>query len=83
MKIRPRVLIDALAVAGLIVLFVFALQRGWHWREWRIPVVTLAAYLFSWTLQRFPEAVWVHRSIRSLRVLVVLVACWAEFHLPR
>ena len=34
-------------------------ERGWYWRDWRIVVFTFAAYLFSWTLERFPERGWV------------------------
>ncbi len=75
-----RILIDAIAIVALIALFAMALQRGWHWRYWRIPVYTFAAYLFSWTLERFPERGWIHLSLVTLRVLVVLAACWAEFH---
>lgn len=78
-----RVVFDTIAIAGLIVLFAFALDRGWHWHAWRIPVYTLAVYLFSWTLERFPERGWVHKTILFLRVVIVLGACWAEFHLPR
>ncbi|HTU71155.1 MAG TPA: hypothetical protein VMF11_12660 [Candidatus Baltobacteraceae bacterium] len=80
---KQRTVFDAIAIAGLIVLFTFALDRGWHWHTWRIPVYTLAVYLFSWTLERFPERSWVHQSIVFIRVAVVLAACWAEFHLPR
>ncbi len=78
-----RVLFDAIAIVALLAMFVFALQRGWHWADWRIPVFTLAIYLFSWTLERFPERGWVHLSLVALRVAIVLSACWAEFHLPR
>ncbi|HTX56114.1 MAG TPA: hypothetical protein VMD47_03335 [Candidatus Acidoferrales bacterium] len=78
-----RVVVDAVAIVGLIVLFAFALERGWHWRYWRIPVVTLAVYLFSWTLERFPERTWIHRAIAGVRVVIVLAAAWAEFQLPR
>ncbi|HUN30018.1 MAG TPA: hypothetical protein VMV65_09430 [Alphaproteobacteria bacterium] len=78
-----RVLFDAVAIVALLATFVFALQRGWHWADWRIPVYLLAIYLFSWTLERFPERGWVHLSLVALRVAIVLFACWAEFHLPR
>ena len=78
-----RFIVDAIAIAALIAMFALALERGWHWRFWRIPVYTFAAYLFSWTLERFPERGWVHLSLVTLRVLIVLGACWAEFHLPR
>lgn len=78
-----RVLFDAIAIVALLAMFAFALERGWHWRDWRIVVFTFAAYLFSWTLERFPERGWAHLSLVALRVAIVLSACWAEFHLPR
>ncbi|HUA08501.1 MAG TPA: hypothetical protein VMA98_04450 [Candidatus Acidoferrales bacterium] len=80
---RLRVAIDAVAIAALIAIFARALERGWHWQYWRIAVFTLAAYLFSWTLERFPERGWVHLTLVGLRLVLVLAACWAEFHLPR
>jgi|GEM_PF-7134228 hypothetical protein len=78
-----RVAVDVVTVIALIVLFGVALERGWHWHFWRIPVFTLAAALFTWTLERYPEYQWVHSVLVGLRVVVVLGACWAEFHLPR
>jgi hypothetical protein len=78
-----RVFFDVIAVVALLAMFAFALERGWYWRDWRIVVFTFAAYLFSWTLERFPERGWVHLSLVALRVAIVLWACWAEFHLPR
>ena len=50
-----RIVLDAIAFFALLVLFTLAIDRGWHWVYWRIPVLTLAVYLFSWTLERFPE----------------------------
>jgi len=76
-----RIFVDAVAIVALLAMFALALERGWHWRYWRIPVYTFAAYLFSWTLERFPERGWVHLSLVTVRVLIVLAACWAEFHL--
>jgi hypothetical protein len=78
-----RVLLDAIAIFGLFVLFALAIDRGEHWAYWRIPVLTLAIYLFSWTLERFPERRWVHLVIVCTRVLIVLVACWAEIQVAR
>ena len=59
-----RVLFDVIAVVALITIFALAFDRGWYWRYWRIPVFTFAAYLFSWTLERFPERRWVHLVTR-------------------
>jgi hypothetical protein len=73
-----RVLLDAIALFALFVLFAIAIDRGSHWIYWRIPVLTLAIYLFSWTLERFPERRWIHLVIVCARVLIVLAACWAE-----
>jgi hypothetical protein len=78
-----RVLLDAIALFGLFVLFALAIDRGEHWVYWRIPVLTLAIYLFSWTLERFPERKWVHLLIVAARVVIVLAACWAEIHVAR
>jgi hypothetical protein len=78
-----RVLLDAIAIFGLFVLFALAIGRGEHWAYWRIPVLTLAIYLFSWTLERFPERRWVHLVIVGARVVIVLVACWAEIQVAR
>jgi hypothetical protein len=78
-----RVFADAIAIFGLFVLFALAIDRGEHWVYWRIPVLTLAIYLFSWTLERFPERKWVHLSIVAFRVVMVLVACWAEIYVAR
>lgn len=78
-----RVLIDAIALVALCVFFALAIGRGWHWMYWRIPVLTLAVYLFSWTLERFPERKWVHLVIVAFRLVIVLAACWAEIRLPQ
>jgi hypothetical protein len=78
-----RVALDTATILGLIVLFGVALERGWHWHFWRIPVFTLAAALFTWTLERYPERRWVHATLVGVRVAIVVAACWAEFHLPR
>jgi hypothetical protein len=78
-----RVVLDATGIFGLFVLFALAIGRGEHWIYWRIPVLTLAVYLFSWTLERFPERRWVHLVIVFARVLMVLVACWAEIQVGR
>jgi hypothetical protein len=78
-----RVAVDAVTVLGLIVLFSVALERGWHWHFWRTPVIALAVALFLWTMERYPEGRWVHGLLIGLRALIVLTACWAEFHLPR
>lgn len=78
-----RVLIDAVTVILLIVLFGLAISRGGHWHEWRTPVIALAIALFVWTLDRYPEAEWLHLAFGSLRLVVAAVACWAEFHLLR
>ncbi|MGB6985284.1 MAG: hypothetical protein WBD74_04815 [Candidatus Aquilonibacter sp.] len=78
-----RILIDAIALFALLALFALAIDRGWHWAYWRIPVLTLAVYLFSWTLERFPERKWVHLAIVAFRVVIVLAACWAEIHVAR
>jgi hypothetical protein len=78
-----RVLLDAIAIFGLFVLFALAIDRGEHWVYWRIPVLTLAIYLFSWTLERFPEKKWVHLLIVAARVVIVLAACWAEILVAR
>ncbi len=78
-----RIILDAIALFALLVLFALAIDRGWHWVYWRIPVLTLAIYLFSWTLERFPERKWVHLVIVAFRVVIVLAACWAEIHVAR
>lgn len=78
-----RVLADAIAIFGLFVLFALAIDRGEHWVYWRIPVLTLAIYLFSWTVERFPERKWVHLLIVAFRVAIVLVAIWAEIYAAR
>lgn len=78
-----RVVADAIGIFSLLVLFALAIDRGEHWIYWRIPVLTLAIYLFSWTLERFPEQRWVHLGIVAFRVVIVLVACWAEIHAAR
>ena len=78
-----RIVLDAIALFALVVLFALAIDRGWHWVYWRIPVLTLAIYLFSWTLERFPERKWVHLVIVGARVVIVLAACWAEIQVAR
>ena len=78
-----RILLDAIALFGLFVLFALAVDRGGHWIYWRIPVLTLAIYLFSWTLERFPERRSIHLIIVFARVVIVLAACWAEIHVAR
>jgi len=83
MNRQLRVLVDAIGIFALFVLFAIAIDRGGHWIYWRVPVLTLAIYLFSWTLERFPERGWVHSSIVVARVLIVLAACWAEIHVAR
>lgn len=78
-----RVVLDAIAIFALLVLFTLAIDRGWHWVYWRIPVLTLAIYLFSWTLERFPERRWIHLVIVGARLVLVFAAVWAEIQVAR
>jgi hypothetical protein len=78
-----RASIDAVTIILLIVLFGLAISRGGHWHEWRTPVIALAITLFVWTLDRYPEGEWIHVAFGAFRLVVVVIACWAEFHLSR